>query len=107
MTPDPSSPASPPYLQQQGGVLLLRLKVVPNSRRTQLAGPLGDALKLKISQPPEDGRANKAVVAFLAEVLDLPAAAITIISGQTNPQKTAQLAGITFEQAAEKLHHQV
>jgi uncharacterized protein (TIGR00251 family) len=96
-------PSPPPYLTQQGAAVILHLKVVPNSSRTRIAGALGNALKLKIAQPPEDGKANKAVIAFLADTLEIPAANITLIAGHTNPQKTLQLTGITLEAAATKL----
>ena len=90
------------YLEQRGQTLLLHVKVVPNSSRTQLAGTLGNALKIKVAQRPEDGKANKAVIAFLAEILRLPQSNITLVSGQTRPQKTLQLTGIT-QAAAERL----
>jgi uncharacterized protein (TIGR00251 family) len=93
----------PPYLSQQANAVALHLKVVPNSSRTMLAGTLGNALKLKIAQPPEDGKANKAVIQFLADTLEIPAANITLLAGHTNPQKTLQLTGITLEAAAAKL----
>ena len=91
------------YLEQRGPALLLHLKVVPNSSRTQLAGILGNALKIKIAQPPEDNKANKAVIQFLAEILFIPPGTITLIAGQTHPQKTLQLANITLESAQQKL----
>ena len=89
------------FIEQRNNQLLLHVKVVPNSSRTQLAGTLGNALKIKIAQPPEDGKANKAVIQFLAETLHLPQNNITLVSGQTRPQKTLQLVGIT-QAAAEQ-----
>jgi uncharacterized protein len=91
------------YLEQRGPALLLHLKVVPNSSRTQLAGILGNALKIKIAQPPEDNKANQAVIQLLAEILSIPPAAITLIAGHTRPQKTVQLANLTLESAQKKL----
>jgi uncharacterized protein (TIGR00251 family) len=64
---------------------------------------LGDALKVKVAQPPEDGRANRAVVEFLAGVLGVPAGSITLVSGHTSPQKTLRVLGISMEEAAVKL----
>jgi uncharacterized protein len=82
---------SAPYLESRSPHLLLHIKVVPNSSRTQLAGTLGNALKIKIAQPPEDGKANKAVIEFFADLLDLRKNQIILLTGHTNPEKTLQL----------------
>ena len=95
-----------PMLTQKGNVLLLAVKVVPNSSRTQIAGTLGKpptALKIKVAQPPEDGRANRAVIELLAETLGIASSHIKLVSGQTHPQKTLQLAGVTLEDAMARL----
>jgi uncharacterized protein (TIGR00251 family) len=93
-------------LTQKGTVLLLAVKVVPNSSRTQIAGTLGKpptALKIKVTQPPEDGRANRAVMELLAETLGIASSQIKLVSGQTHPQKTLQIAGVTLEEAMSRL----
>jgi len=92
------------FIEQRNNQLLLHVKVVPNSSRTQLAGTLGNALKIKVAQPPEDGKANKALIAFLAEILRIPKNNIALVSGQTRPQKTLQLVGITQDVAERLLH---
>src|ERR1051325_3187983 len=88
-----------PFLEQHGAHLLIHIKAVPNSSRTQLAGTLGNALKIKIAQPPEDGKANKAIIQLLAELLQIPQNQVTLISSPSRPQKTFQLTGITLESA--------
>jgi len=93
-------------LSQKAHGLILSVKVIPNSSRTQIAGTLGkppSALKIKVTQPPEDGRANRAVIALLAETLAIPPSGITLLTGQTRPQKTFQLVGITLEHALQRL----
>jgi len=90
-------------LTQKGEVLLLSVKVVPNASRTQIAGQLGTALKIKVAQPPEDNRANRAVIALLAETLGLAGLHMTLVSGQTRPQKVFEIRGMTLETAREKL----
>jgi uncharacterized protein (TIGR00251 family) len=89
-------------LTHSGKHLLLHVKVIPNSSRTEIAGTLGKppiALKVKVAQPPEDGRANRAVVALLAETLGVPQGRVVLISGQTRPQKVFQIEGIGMEAA--------
>lgn len=76
----------------------LDVKVVPGARRDQIAGPLGDRLKVRVSAPPEDGRANKAVCGLIAGVLGLRASEVTVIAGPASPEKTLRIAGRTAEQ---------
>ncbi|MCC6950762.1 MAG: DUF167 domain-containing protein [Phycisphaerales bacterium] len=79
------------------------LKVVPGSRRTEVSGPLGDRLKVRVSAPPEDGRANRAVCETLASALGLHDRDVTIIAGHASPEKTARAVGIDHASAAAKL----
>jgi uncharacterized protein (TIGR00251 family) len=85
------------------GALLLAVKVVPNSSRTAAAGWLGDALKLKVAQPPEAGKANAAVQEFMAALLEIPKSRVAIVSGLTQPRKIVRILGMTREQVIEKL----
>lgn len=73
----------------------LNLKVVPGASRTQLAGVLGGALKLVVAAPPEGGKANAAVIAYLAELLNVRRADVVIARGQTQPRKVVRVAGLT------------
>jgi uncharacterized protein len=93
-------------LTQKGNALILAVKVIPNSSRTQIAGILGKpatALKIKVAQPPEDGRANRALIELLADVLQIPSSQIVLVSGQTRPQKVLQIAGISLAEAKQRL----
>jgi uncharacterized protein len=89
-----------PCLQTRSdGSLLLSLHVQPGASRTELAGLHGDALKLRLAAPPVDGRANKAVVDFIAEILHLPKSAVVIRSGLASRAKKLLLTGIAEHQA--------
>lgn len=77
--------------------------MVPGSRRTEVSGPLGDRLKVRVSAPPEDGKANRAVCETLAAALGLHDRDVTIIAGHTSPEKTARAVGIDPVAAAAKL----
>src|SRR6185369_1819910 len=79
------------------------LKVVPGSRRDQIVGVLGDRLKVKVSAPPEDGRANKAVCELLAGALGVGARDVEVTSGHSNPEKTVRVVGVSGAQAQAKL----
>lgn len=96
LAPDPDATPGAP-------ACLLHIKAVPGARRDEIAGPLGSRLKVRVSAPPEDGKANKAICALVASRLGVRAAAVTILRGQTSPEKTLRIAGITPEAAAAEL----
>ena len=84
------------------GVRLL-LKVVPGSSRDRIVGALGDALKIAVSKPPQDGAANKAVVRLLAGELGLPESDIRITRGHSKARKEALVAGFNIERLTSRL----
>jgi len=92
-----------PVFSVEGDSLLLRVKVVPNASRTKLAGLLGDRLKLSVSAPPENGKANDAVCQLLAKTFGLPVRQIEVTAGHTQPTKTLRIEGLSLEEALEKL----
>jgi len=75
----------------------LSLKVVPGSSRDEIVGWLGDALKVKVTAPPEKGRANEAVVALLAERLGIDTSSIAVVSGYGSPAKVVEVDGMDDE----------
>jgi uncharacterized protein (TIGR00251 family) len=81
----------------------LRLRVSPGARKTQLAGRYGDAWKVRVSAPPEDGRANAAVVALLAERLGLPRRNVSIVSGLASRDKVVEMDGIDQNELERRL----
>lgn len=97
----PPSAADPlPCLRARAdGSLLLALHVQPGAARTELAGLHGDALKLRLAAPPVDGKANKAAVDFIAELLRLPKSAVVIRNGLASRAKTLLLTGIAENEA--------
>lgn len=77
---------------------VIKLKIQPRSSRNEVVGFLEDGtLKIKLSAPPVEGQANQAVIKFLAEILNLPAGNIVIISGKTSHNKLISIQGITQE----------
>ena len=75
------------------GNLLLRLHVQPRAASNGLVGLQGDALKLRLTTPPVDGKANLAVLAYLVKTLALPKSALTIRSGQQSRSKAVLIRG--------------
>jgi uncharacterized protein len=81
----------------------LRLHVQPRASRTEVAGPHGDALKVRLAAPPVDGAANEALVRFLAERLGVSRTAVRLESGASGRAKIVAVDGIGPEEAARRL----
>jgi len=82
---------------------VFRLRVQPHARRQEVAGVRQDALVVKVTAPPEGGRANDACRRLLADVLDLPAERVEIIRGHTARDKVVLVHGLTPDEVAERL----
>lgn len=93
----------PSYLTTQKDGVYLAVKVQPRAPRNEIAGPLGEALKVKVTAPPVDSAANEALVKFLAERLDCPRNAVQLVRGQTSRHKVLRLLGLTAEDVAKRL----
>jgi uncharacterized protein len=76
----------------------LKLRVSPGARRPGFAGRHGDAWKVRVSEPPEDGRANEAVLRLLAETLDVPRTNVALVSGHASRDKIVKLDGLEQSQ---------
>jgi len=71
----------------------ITIKVVPGASRDGIMGLLGDALKVRVSAPPEKGKANAAVIELLAEALGVSVKNISVISGAASPRKVLHVSG--------------
>ena len=72
----------------------LKLRVSPSARRPGVFGRHGAAWKVRVSEPPEDGRANEAVLRLLAEALDVLSRDVKVVSGHWSREKTVVLNGL-------------
>jgi uncharacterized protein len=93
----------PLRIEQSGLDVLLWIKAVPGASRDQIAGVLGDRLKIRISAAPEAGKANKAICELLARHIGRKAKDISIESGQTNAEKIARIRSAAIDDLAAKL----
>jgi hypothetical protein len=84
-------------IQQAGNAVVFSVKVVPRSSKTAIAGVLGGMLKIKLSAAPEKGKANQALIEFLADILGVRKTAVKITSGLTSPVKIIEIAGISLD----------
>jgi len=74
--------------------VLLPVKIVPGASRTRYLGEWQGRARIAVAAPPEKGKANKAVIAFLATWLGVRRRDITVMSGQSSPKKTIRIEGI-------------
>jgi uncharacterized protein len=81
----------------------VRLRVSPGARRCELVGRHGDGWKVRVTAPPEDGRANDALLDLLAKRLDLPRRSLSIVSGHTSREKVVRLEGIGRAESERRL----
>ncbi len=79
------------------GRLTLTLHIQPGAKKTEVAGEHGDALKIRLAAPPVDGKANAALLAFIAERLGVSRSAVTLKSGQTSRRKVVEVEGASVE----------
>lgn len=86
-----------PFARWEGGDLLIRVRVQPKAAHDGVAGLHGDTLKVRITAPPTDGKANQHLARFLARELDLPKGAVTVEKGGKGKDKTVRLAGVDPE----------
>ncbi len=88
------NPELPPYVREVGGAVVLAIKVQPRASRTEIAGPLGVELKIKVAAPPVDSAANEALVEFLARQLECPRRQVVLQRGQTSTHKQVAVHGM-------------
>jgi uncharacterized protein (TIGR00251 family) len=79
------------------------IKVQPRASRNAIDGELGDALKIVLTTPPVDGRANEACVKFLAKLLKVPRSSVTIAAGETSRNKVIRVAGLSAAELRQRL----
>ena len=91
-----------PIRESNSGVTFA-VKLHPRAKSNAVTGEVGDALKVSLTAPPIDGKANTACVEFFAKLLKVPRSSVTIASGQTSRAKVMRIAGLS----AEELRHRI
>src|SRR5437763_10799048 len=82
---------------------LISLKVVPGASRERIVGELGEALKVAVTAPPEDGAANAAVEKFLAKALGLPRKQVGLVGGFGSRRKTLRVSGLSRDELSRRI----
>jgi uncharacterized protein (TIGR00251 family) len=79
------------------------VKIHPRAKKNAITGKVGDALKLALTAPPADGKANQACIDFFAKLLKVPRSSVTIAAGQTSRNKVIRVAGLSAEEVRRRL----
>jgi uncharacterized protein (TIGR00251 family) len=90
-------------LQESMGGVVFAVKVHPRAKKNAITGELGDALKVSLTSPPIEGRANEACIEFFAKLLKVPRSSVTIASGQTSRNKVIRVLGVTGQHIRDRL----
>lgn len=89
------------HYQWQGEDLLLVLRVQPRASRDEIVGPHGDSLKIRITAPPVDGKANSHLLKYLAKAFGVPRADVELVTGESGRNKQVRIrAPVTLPTAA-------
>lgn len=86
--------------------VILSIRTLPGSSKNRIVGEYGGRLKLAVTAAPEKGKANKAVIELLADILRINESSIHIISGESSRDKRLMIEGLTPEDLKSLLNHQ-
>ena len=90
-------------IKESAGSVSFAVRVQPRARRNAITGEVGDAVKLALTAPPVEGRANDACIEFVAKLLKVPRASVTIASGERSRNKVIRVAGLTAEETRKRI----
>jgi uncharacterized protein (TIGR00251 family) len=79
------------------------IKVHPRAKRDGITGEVGEALKLSLTTPPVDGRANQACIDFFAKLLKVSRSSVTIAAGESSRNKVIRVSGLKSEEIRSRL----
>jgi uncharacterized protein len=91
---------SPLSIRETAAGAVFRIRAVPRATRSEIAGIQDDALKLRITAPPVEGKANEECIRLLAETLGVKKGQVTIIAGHASRTKTVAVEGLKADRVA-------
>ena len=89
--------------REANGAVTFAVKIVARASRNEIAGVEGDALKIRLTAPPIEGKANAALVNFLAKFLNVSRSQIEIVIGEKSKHKMVRVRGVTATQVQTKI----
>lgn len=91
------------FLQENEYGALLRCHVQPGAKKSELAGPYGDRLKIRVKAPPVEGKANKELLRFLSKLLGRPKSSLSIVRGELSRRKDVFCEGVGASAISERI----
>ena len=85
-------------IQERNGAVVFQVRVRPRASKDEVAGEIDGALKVRLQAPAVEGRANEALIEFLAQLLKTPKSAVRILSGDRSRTKRIEIRGVTGQQ---------
>lgn len=83
------------WYRREGGAVVLVVHAQPGAKRSEIAGLHGDALKIRLAAPPIEGRANEALLRFIAELFAVPLRNVELLRGAQSRHKMVKITGST------------
>jgi uncharacterized protein (TIGR00251 family) len=90
-------------IREMPQAIAFEVKIHPRAKRNAITGEVGDALKISLSAPPVDGKANAACIEFFAKLLRVPRSSVTIASGESSRNKVIRVAGLSEDELRRRL----
>jgi len=90
-------------IEEREGAVTFNLRVQPRASRAEIAGEHGGAIKVRITAPPVDNKANEECRKFLAKMLRVAPGAVEIVAGETSRNKIIRVRGVTAKQVRQSL----
>ena len=90
-------------IQQHEASVSFSVRVHPRAKKDAITGEVGDALKVALTAPPVDGKANAACIEFFAKLLKVPRSSVSIASGATSRNKVVRVVGLSAEEVRKRL----
>jgi uncharacterized protein len=91
-------------IHESRGAVTFAVKVHPRARKDAITGELGDALKVALTAPPVEGKANQACIEFFANLLRVPRSSVTIAAGTSSRNKIIRVTGLSAMEIEKRLH---
>lgn len=89
----------PPMIEEKKGGVRLHLFIQPKASRNEVIGPHNGEIKIKLTAPPVDGKANEELIEYLSEIFSVSKKQILITKGESNRHKTVEITDISPELA--------
>jgi uncharacterized protein (TIGR00251 family) len=90
-------------IRESGGGVSFAVRVHPRAKKNGITGEIGDSLKISLTTPPVEGRANEACIEFFAMLLKVPRSSVSIASGLSSRNKLIRVAGVSSQYVRERL----